>query len=288
MAGRTMAKGLTGRSQRLVFLTGVLLAAVAAVLVFLIASSSGGGSGDRVPVVTAAQDIPAGTRVTSDMLQVSFVGADEAQDGVFSSRSQVIDRQATDDITSGSQVVTDSVTSSTGDGVAYLVEPGHLAISVEVKEVVTAGGNLKPGDYVDVIGVFEVPDVQAANHLLAQLGFNYKLNEPPAPPQVSSDGTEEKPGGKMILTVTLLQNVRLLAIAQSLTEVSAGGTPADQSNDAEAKPKAATATLELTPVKARDITTADEYGKLRMGARAAGDDEFVDVGATLVRIDRAQ
>src|SRR3990170_3972203 len=147
MAGRTMSKGLTGRSQRLVFLTGVLLAAVAAVLVFLIASSSGGGSGDRVPVVTAAQDIPTGTRVTSDMLQVSFVGADEAQDGVFSSRSQVIDRQATDDITSGSQVVTDSVTSSTGDGVAYLVEPGHLAISVEVKEVVTAGGNLKPGDY---------------------------------------------------------------------------------------------------------------------------------------------
>jgi len=288
MAGRTMAKGLTGRSQRLVFLTGVLLVAVAAVLVFLIASSSGGGSGDRVPVVTAAQDIPAQTNVTSDMLQVSFVGADEAQDGVFSSRGQVIDRVTTDDITSGAQVVTDSVSSDIVGGIVSTLQPGYRAISVEVKEVVTAGGNLKPGDFVDVVGVFEVPDVEAANHLLSQLGFNYKLNEPPAPPRLSSDGTEEKPGGKMILTVTLLQNVKLLAIAQSLTEVSAGGTAADQSNDAEAKPKAATATLELTPVKARDITTADEYGKLRMDARAVGDEEFVDVGATLVRIDRAQ
>src|SRR3989304_5579988 len=145
MAGRTMAKNLAGKAQRLVFLTGVLLAAIAAVLVFLIASSSGGGSGDRVPVVTAARDIPAGTLVTSEMLQVTFVGADEAQDGVFSSRGQVIDRVATDDIATGSQVVTDTVSGSTADTIGILVEPGYRAISVEVKEVVTAGGNPKPG-----------------------------------------------------------------------------------------------------------------------------------------------
>jgi len=287
MAGRTMAKGLTGRSQRLVFLTGVLLAAVAAVLVFLIASSSGGGSGDRVPVVTAAQDIPAQTNVTSDMLQVSFVGADEAQDGVFSSRGQVIDRTTTTDIQAGAQVVTDAVSESVGDGVTYVVEPGYRALGVEVKEVVTAGGNLKPGDHVDVIGIFEVADVESANNLLKILGISSQVTAPPRPrADVNAQGQEDAPSGHLVLTTTMYQNVKMLALAQTLTEVTAGGTVADKSSEAQTEPKATTATLQLTPQQAQETTWADQFGILRLSARPVSEDQPTDVHPTLFWIER--
>jgi Flp pilus assembly protein CpaB len=287
MAGRTAAKNWGGRSQRLVFYLGLLLASLSAVLVFVIVSNAdgtGGGTSTRVPVVTASQTIPAQSRITSDMLQVSFLGEDEALQGGFSSRGQVIDRVTTQEIAAGAQIQSEMVSNSVGEGVTFVVQPGYRAISVEVREVITAGGNLEPGDYLDVLGIFVIPDVEAANHLLQQLGLPHQV----APPPVPFTSTSEDADGQLVLTVTLLQNVRLLALAQSLAETTAGGTVADESADADPNPRAATATLELTPQQARDITTADGYGILRMGARAVGDNELLDVAPTLVRIERAR
>jgi pilus assembly protein CpaB len=291
MAGQTVAKKFGGRSQRLVFFLGLVLAAIAAVIVFAaVSGADSGGGGDTVPVVQAKEAIPADTRITKDMLEVKFVSPDKVDADAFTTRSAVLDRVATGDVAAGAQVLTSDVSDVAGDGLTFRVKPGMRAVAVGVQEVVTAGGNIKPGDHVDVVGIFTVPDAEAANHILQVLGLEYTMKEPPKPlPATTVEGetAEAETSEELVLTVTLLQNVKLLAMAQSLTETTAGGNAADDLDEAETEPRAATATLELNPQQAQEITWVDNFGIVRMDARAVGDEKIVDVVPTLLRLDRA-
>ena len=294
MAGQTIAKPRREKSQRYVFYLGVLLATIAAIIAFVAvrsADSGTGGSGD-VAVVKAREAIPADTRITSDMLEVKFVSADEAEADAFTSRSQLIDRVVTGDVAAGAQVLTSDVSDVAGDGLTFRVEPGMRGVSVGVQEVVTAGGNVKPGDHVDVVGIFTVPDVEAANHILKVLGVNHTVAEPPAAAPATTtpegEGAEAGTSENLVLTVTLLQNVKLLAMAQSLTETTAGGNVADELDEADTEPSASTATLELNPQQAQEITWVDNFGIVRMDARAVGDEQIVDVVPTLLRLEEAR
>ncbi len=287
MAGQTIAKPRGDKTQRYVFYLGLLLAGIAAIIVFVAVngadSGTGGGSGGgNVPVVVANDVIPAQTRITADMLTVEFVSPEEASADAFTSRGQLVDRVVTEEVAAGAQILPAAVSDTAGDGLAFKVEPGMRGISVSVAEVVTAGGNLRPGDRVDMVGIFSVADVESANFILQILGLDYKLVEPPVPASSTTlaEGEETDQGG-LTLTVTMLQNVKLLALAQSLTESTAGGNVADDAVELESEPRAATATVELTPQQAQEITWADHFGVLRMEARAVGDDSIVDVVPTL-------
>lgn len=284
MAGRTITRPRADRSQRYVFFLGVLLAAVAAIIVFVAVSAadSGSGSGD-VAVVVAKETIPAQTAITSEMLEVQFMSPDDAIGDAFTRRSQVVDRVATQDIPADAQVLPSMVSEVAGDSLPFKLDPGMRAVSVEVREVVTVGGNIQPGDRVDVVGIFEVQDVEAANHLLSQLGIKGSVKAPPLP-----EGEEGGFGaGNLYLTVTMLQNVKLLALAQSLTDTSAGGDDlaeqVDENSADDADPGASSATLELSPKAAQDIAWADEFGILRMEARPVGDSQIHDVPPILLR-----
>lgn len=288
MAGQTIAKPRGDKSQRYVFYLGILLAGIAAVIVFVAIngadSGSGGGTGN-LPVVVAETAIPAQTRVTADHLRVDFVAADEAGADAFTSRSQLVDRVVTEDIAPGQQILLTMVSDIAGDGLAFKVEPGMRGISVEVREVVTAGGNIKPGDNVDMVGIFQVATVEAANHLLTQLGTPYSVAEPQVVP---ADADESEEPRVFVLTVTLLQDVKVLGLAQTLTPTTAGGTFAEEVEETTVEPQAATATVQVTPEKAQMLTTADEYGIMRFDVRAPGDESVVEVQPTLVVVERTQ
>ena len=287
MAGQTMAKPRGNKTQRYVFYLGLLLAGIAAIIVFVAVNgaesgSTGGSGGGNVPVVVANDVIPAQTRITADMLTVNFVSPEEASADAFTSRGQLVDRVVTEEVAAGAQILPAAVSDSAGDGLAFKVEPGMRGISVSVQEVVTAGGNLRPGDRVDLVGIFSVTDVESANYILQILGLDYQLVDPPKPaPTTTAEEGEETNQTDLILTVTMLQNVKLLALAQSLTETTAGGNVADDAAEIESEPRAATATMELTPQQAQEITWADQFGVIRMEARAVGDETIVDVVPTL-------
>ncbi len=290
MAGQTIAKPRGEKRQRYVFYLGVLLATIAAVVAFVAVrnADSGTTSSGNVPVVQTKEAIPADTRITSDMLEVKFVPSGEAQADAFTSRSQLIDRVVTEDVAAGAQVLTPMVSDVAGDGLTFRVEPGMRGVSVGVQEVVMAGGNVKPGDHVDVVGIFTVADTEAANHILQVLGLQHTVAEPPRAASTTAtlegEGVQAETSEDLVLTVTLLQNVKLLAIAQSLTETTAGGNVADELEEADSDPSAATATLELNPQQAQEITWVDSFGIVRMDARAVGDEEIVDVVPTLLRL----
>ena len=283
MAGQTMTKPRGDKTQRYVFYLGLLLAGIAAIIVFVAvngADSGGGSGGGNVPVVVANDTIPAQTRITADMLTVKFVSPEEASVDAFTSRGQLVDRVVTEEVAAGAQILPAAVSDTAGDGLTFKVEPGMRGISVGVQEVVTAGGNLRPGDRVDLVGIFTVADVESAEFILQILGLDYQLVDPPKPAPSTTSG-EETDRGDLTLTVTMLQNVKLLALAQSLTETTAGGNVADDAVELESEPRAATATVELTPQQAQEITWADHFGVLRMEARAVGDETIVDVVPTL-------
>ena len=280
MAEQAMTRPRRDRSQRYVFYLGVLLAAIAAIIVFVAINSAESGTGSTVAVVVANDTIPAQTRVTSDMLSVKFLSPNAANPDAFSSRSQLVDRVVTTEIAAGAQILPSMVSDVIGDGLAFKVDPGMRGISVEVREVVTAGGNIKPGDKVDVVGVFQVDSVEAANHLLAQLGLTYKVADP--------DLEEGDVAQSYVLTTTLLQNVKVLGLAQTLTTTTASGALAQEAKEADTEPKAATATVQVAPAQAQMLTTADEFGILRMDARPVADDALVDVPATLIVVERTQ
>ena len=285
MAGQTIARPQGGKTQRYVFYLGLLLAGIAAVIVFVAvngADSGGGGGGGNVPVVVATEAIPAQSRITSDMLKVEFVSPDKAEANAFTSRTQLVDRVVTEEVAAGAQILPSAVSNTAGDGLAFKVEPGMRGISVNVQEVVTAGGNIKPGDHVDMVAIFQLETVEAANHLLAQLGTPYSVTEPPVAP---ADADETEAPRIFVLTVTLIQNVKVLGLAQTLTPTTAGGTFAEEVDETIAEPQAATATVEVTPDKAQMLTTADEYGVIRFDVRAPGDESIVEVQPTFIVVD---
>ncbi len=288
MAGQTIAKPRGDKTQRYVFYLGLLLAGIAAIIVFVAvngADSGGGGGSGNVPVVVANDVIPAQTRITADMLTVKFVSPEEANVDAFTSRGQLVDRVVTEEVAADTQILPSTVSDTAGDGLTFKVKPGMRGISVSVQEVVTAGGNLRPGDRVDMVGIFSVADVESANFILNILGLDYQLSDPPAPASASTSAAEGTViQDDLILTVTMLQNVKLLALAQSLTESTAGGNVADDAAETESEPRAATATVELSPQQAQEITWADQFGVLRMEARAVGDAAIVDVVPTLFRL----
>lgn len=285
MAGHTITRPRGEKTQRYVFYLGLLLAAIAAIVVFVAINSADSGSGGgNVPVVRASQDIPAQTRITNDHLKVEYMSPDKANADAFSSRAQLVDRVVTEDVSADAQLLPSMVSDVAGDGLAFKVDPGMRAVSVGVREVVIAGGNIKPGDKVDVVGVFQVNSVAAANDILAQFGTGYNISQPPQAATASAE--EGNILDRFVLTTTLLQNVKVLGLAQTLTPNTSGGTFAEQVKEADTEPAAATATLQVTPAQAQMLTTADEYGILRADARAVGDEKIVEVQPTLVAVER--
>ena len=291
MARSETARPFGERKQRLVLYVGLLFAALAAILVVVIAGNSGGGGGGATQsAVVASQPIPADTRVTAEMLEVKFLDAGEVAPDAFTARSQVIDRAVTEDVAAGQQIVPTLVTDKVGEGIAFTVTPGMRALSINVQEVVTAGGNVEPGDKVDIIGVFRLPadtSQEALNATLAYLAPGFTIELPPPPePRAGEEGFAPR-SADFVLTVTLVQDLKVLGVAQSLvTRPVADSAAADSAEEAEAEPGAVTATLEVTPDQAQKLTLSDEYAILRMAARAVGDAEAVGTAPVLVQLSR--
>lgn len=147
------------KSNRLILLVGVVLAAVAFVaIVFLF--SSGGGSSDsgankvptELPTVIASVDIPLGTQVRSDMLTVKTVAvADRAADAV-QEPSPVIGQIVRTNVVAGAQITRSMfAVSSVGLAPGPLLAKGLRAQSVQVDQVTGVGTLINVGDRVDAV-----------------------------------------------------------------------------------------------------------------------------------------
>jgi pilus assembly protein CpaB len=248
-------------TQRFVLIAGVVCGLIAAILVFAVVAQSGGSEGDGSrSVVVANQDIPAQSRLITDVLDIETLPADKVNPEAFTARSQVVNRITGQAITAGDQILPTMVSDKAGESLAFTIGAGKRAVSIEVKESVTAGGNVQPGDQVDVVGIFALDKDADVTALLAVVA-------PGGEAVVTPFGTDRN------LTVTLLQDVKVLAVGQSLAKSEEETTTraTQPETDSEGRPKAKSVTLEVTPQQTQLLALADEYAVLRLAVRAFGD-----------------
>ena len=89
------------------------------------------------------------------------------------------------------------------------------------------------------------------------------------------DVIPEDEGGRVVV-VTVLQDVLVLAVGQTITPPSdSGRDPATlRTEEAQAQPGARSVTLAVTPAEAQQIFFASQEGQLGLAMRAFGDDSL--------------
>jgi pilus assembly protein CpaB len=127
-----------------------------------------------------------------------------------------------------------------------VVSPGMRAISVQISAASGAGGFIAPGDYVDV---------------LLSIAHEIKVVDAEGKAQSTEGMAVTLPDGDSMVkytTETVMRNVRVLAIDQSLARSEDAG-PADVGK---------TATVEVSPHDAEKLLTAGQLGSLTLVLRS--------------------
>ena len=277
----TTTKPKPVRSSRALLFLGLIFAAVAAVLVFVaVNQGDGDGEGAVTPgtttsreVVFAGKDIAARTEVTESMLTTKTVAEDEALRGAFSDYEPVVGQVTRQEILKGEQVTRTKVGPQTEteieEGLSFVIPQGMRGFSIKVDEPSAVGGLLLPGDRVDIIAIFD-----------------------------KSDFDNDK-------AVTLLQNLEVLAVAQTaqesipppaseqaaeeatpesdgVAEEAAAGEASlgTRPEDVVTNPGARTVTLAVTPEQAQLLALTQAKGDLALALRPYGDAADVSLNET--------
>jgi pilus assembly protein CpaB len=287
------------RGNRRFILLAIVLGLMGAGLVYVATSRSSGSSGNdggsaqSVPVVVAKADIPARTAITQDMLDVKLLPPDAVSPLAFTSVQSAVGQVTRYPLAVDEQVLTSKVVDVSGGAsvsrsLSFVIPEGKRGFAINASEVQNAGGLVLPGDYVDIILMQDV---------------DYLSN--PADP--SSRTTEPS-----YVAQTLMQNVEVLAVAQTVVDVvdvpnqeqdtnpagatgatgatgptGAQGDTADSDTDsgsqrvrnseAAANPGASTVTIAVTPQEAELLYLAEQNGQIRLSVRPFGDDKTEDV-----------
>jgi len=232
-------------SNRRALLLSLVLGLLAAFLLFrlVMAAQPKSAAPPTVPVLVAKQDIPARTVVTADMVAVKQVPASLRLASAFTDSKVAIGQAARSPMSSGEQVLTSQLTAKSIElGFSGQVPTGMRAVSINVQEVVNSGNLVQPGDSVDVIGVFQV---------LGKTVYDSTVLVKP--------NSGDKP--IRLTSVTLAQNVKVLAVAQAFDDTPSQ-TPRAASKTGQADIK--TVTLAVTPEDAQKVFLGDEDGTLRL------------------------
>lgn len=101
----------------------------------------------RQPVVILIRDVPANVPIKAEDVVVEHLKAAPA--GSYGKVEDVLDRASGRDLSAGTWLNNESFDS--GGTLARMIRPGERALGLSVDEVTTLGGQLSPGDYVDVL-----------------------------------------------------------------------------------------------------------------------------------------
>jgi pilus assembly protein CpaB len=108
------------------------------------------------PVVVAAQDIPARTKINRDMIRIDHFPKELIAEGIFTKPEEVVNRLTKDSINAKAQIRSSDVLAP-GEAftMAYKVHDGMRAVAISVDEVRGVGTSVQPNDHVDIIATFQ-------------------------------------------------------------------------------------------------------------------------------------
>jgi len=267
MARTVTATG--GRTNRKFLIVALLFGALTAVLFYAMTSNrtssttSAPAAGDQ-QVVVAKVAVKQRTALTADMLELKSVPLNSVIAGSYATVADAVGKVTRFPIEANQQVVASGVVDTTrplGDAALSEVVPtGRRAMSIQSNQVLSAGGLILPGDFVDIIWICCA--------------------------------------GKPVASLTMLRNVQVAAVAQSIvasgpvtpgSSAGAGATAAAGTGQAPVAatagkpvPEAVTITLLLTPEEAQRVFMAELTGSLRADLRSAGDQDAPQTTPSIV------
>ncbi len=230
-------------NRKLILLLSGILALLAVFLMQLYKrnlASELGVAGQRIPILVAREDIAAGTQISGTQLRVKAFPANYLPPRFIKEdfREDIVGQSSNVNIKKGTPVLTSDL-ASTQDEVrlSQIIQEEMRALALPVDEVNAFGGLLRPKDHVDVLGTFQ------------------------------------KPGSGAIETVTLLQNVTVLAVGNRL----GSGREAASAKGRRAS-RTTTVTVLVTPEEAELLVFAQDRGEFYLTMRNEAD---VDAEMTL-------
>lgn len=203
-------------------------------------------------VVVTTADVLANTPIDERSVRVDRVPRKYVQPGAIGKAAEVVGRVAAVPLQSGSQVTGMALLAGGAESLAFNVPRGMRAISVAVDDVSGVGGQVRPGNFVDLIGVFEygVPSGTAGGQIT-----------------YSQERTE---------AVTIAQNLQIIAIGGPPAEAPAGEEgplPLSQAPPAAVE----TVTLLLTPAQVQEVVLAQQIGALTLSLRSSLDSTPIEL-----------
>ena len=253
------------RTNRLILLIGVFLAALVFVVVVVLLGGDGGGPGSgsaasappaELDTVVAARDIPLGVTVTAAMVTSQKIPVPDREEGALGNVTQAIGKVARQTITKGQQVTSFQFT-DLGSTARVEVPAGYTGIAVQVDQVSGVGTLIKTGDFVDVVA-----------QISPSFPLNYFVGDATTP---TVDGAKFDPTSVKVL----IQGVQVIAtlLPPPATETGAA-TPAPDSGGTALNGRQEIVILAVTPQQAEVIKFSQLDGYITLTLRSPKD--FVD------------
>lgn len=110
------------------------------------------------PVIVAARDIPLGSKLTEEDLQVVQWPASALPAGMATASSEVVGRSIITDLQTNEPILAAKLADTGLHGLIPLIPAGMRALSVKVDEVVGVAGFVTPQTRVDVILIMQPPN----------------------------------------------------------------------------------------------------------------------------------
>ena len=182
-------------------------------------------------VVVAKVDIPVGSRVIPEQIEIAQFPANVTPEGAFSKIDENLVGRVVQTSISPREPITESRLAPVGaaGGLSSVIPEGYRAMTVAVNDVVGVSGFIMPGTLVDVVVVITPP---------------------------KGSGNEE------MISKIVLQNIKVLASGQNIDKPK---------NDREVERSIKAVTLQVTPEQAEKLALASSEGKLQLVMRNSVD-----------------
>ena len=200
--------------------------------------------GNQTTVLVAKQDLVKGIFIDAKMLSSEIVPNQYLQPQAVTSLDRINGMITVAQISKGEQITLNKLAYARGqESLASAIPIGKRAITVNVDNISSLLGMIKPGDYVDVISLVPVPMQTPEGKQVTQVGV-----------------------------IPLFQNVLVLAVGQDT------GAPGVGKNKKEEKrEESPLITLALNPQEANIIAFVQEQGKIRLSLRSPGDSQIQSI-----------
>jgi len=143
-----------------IILAAVILGLIAAYMIYRLESNREKQAKEHwIPIVVAREDIPARTKVTSDMVTLMPYPKDLLTSGAVQDRKEVEGRVTLVRLKAKEQIrSSDLLAEGQTPSLSYDIPDGMRAIAIAASEISAAGNAVKPGDHVDILATYSEPN----------------------------------------------------------------------------------------------------------------------------------